>query len=92
MSEAQQAEPQRHSAFFTLSLLIDSEQMNALLDACWPHAVWDQKLLEDVQRQHAESSELSAAINPMFDDIADRRERRPLQLQRLLGRHLHRRA
>ena len=72
MSEAQQAEPQRHSAFFTLSLLIDSEQMNALLDACWPHAVWDQKLLEDVQRQHAESSELSAAINPMFDDIADR--------------------
>ena len=29
-------------------------------------------MLEDLQRRYAESSELNAAINPMFDDIADR--------------------
>lgn len=72
MNELQPAEQSPRSACFTLSLLIDSEQMAALTAACWPHAAWNQPLLERLQRRYAQSSELNAAINPMFDDIADR--------------------
>ncbi len=72
MNPSQPAQTPQRSAFFTLSLLIDSEQMAALIGACWPHASWDQPLLENLQRRYADSSALNAAINPMFDDIADR--------------------
>jgi hypothetical protein len=72
MSERPAAEVSDRRAFFTLSLLIDNEQMGSLVDSCWPHAMWDQTLLENLQRRYADSSALNAAINPMFDDIADR--------------------
>jgi hypothetical protein len=62
-------------AFFTLSLLIDGEQIDALWRECAPdapHTVWTQRLLEQMQTQYDDSGRLQAAINPMFDDIADR--------------------
>jgi hypothetical protein len=67
--------PPERGAFFTLSLLFDRAQVNDLLRACWGRAaapVWDERLLQKLQLRHSDSGALHAAINPMFDDIADR--------------------
>jgi hypothetical protein len=72
MTGSEQAEPTQGTAFLTLSLLIDSEQMNTLLAACWPRARWNQELLKKVRKDYEQSYALNDAIDPMFEDIADR--------------------
>src|SRR5687768_5677029 len=71
MSGSQQADPQG-TAFLTLSLLIDGEQMNTLLGACWPRALWNQELLKQVRKDYEQTHALNDAIDPMFEDIAVR--------------------
>jgi hypothetical protein len=69
------AQPPDKGAFFTLSLLFDRQQIDELLHDCWPQSPrvrWDKKLLERLQDQYVDSTKLHGAINPMFDDIADR--------------------
>jgi hypothetical protein len=63
------------TAFFTLSLLIDSAQINQLIHKCSGDSgrkVWSQRLLEAIQASYMDTQWLQGAINPMFDDIADR--------------------
>lgn len=62
-------------AFFTLSMLINSAQINSLIAASGgprDKDIWNQDLLKGLQATLADSADLQRAINPMFDDIADR--------------------
>jgi len=62
-------------AFFTLSLLIDGEQIDRLWRDSGGGAAtvrWTETLIKRVQAQYSDSERLHAAIEPMFDDIADR--------------------
>lgn len=75
MNEQANARPPRRGAFFTLSFLFDRQQIDELLRACWPLGArmqWDKDLLKDLQKEYEHSNKLHDAINPMFEDIADR--------------------
>lgn len=54
-------------AFFTLSLLIDGALLNEMT-----HGQWEKGVLTRLQKGLAETQKLQNAINPMFEDIADR--------------------
>lgn len=85
--DSEQTEPQQPTAFFTLSLLIDSVQINALIRESWrdaPRNPWNQTLLKKLRQPsrhmphrngsagYLDTRRLQDAINPMFEDIADR--------------------
>lgn len=69
-------DPEKAHAFFTLSIPIEGEELSALINGDRPStagkSTWDKSLLDQIQRTIAESQDLQSAINPMFDDIADR--------------------
>lgn len=75
------------TAFFTLSMLIDSSQIDALADLIASDQrgrlaklvgmkkrvrFWSQDLLKEIRPKAAESDALHKDINPMFEDISDR--------------------
>lgn len=75
------------TAFFTLSMLIDSSQIDALADLIASDQrgrlaklvgmkkrarFWSQDLLKKIRPKAAESDALHKDINPMFEDISDR--------------------
>ena len=60
-------------AYFTLSLLIEGEDINRVLEEFGGGAAaWDQDTLRDIEHGYADSGALQRAIGPMFDDISDR--------------------
>ena len=68
----------RSYAFLTLSILISGDEINALANAgprgagAAPGLVWRREHLASLKGRYAESRDLQRAIDPMFEDIADR--------------------
>ncbi|HEX7309327.1 hypothetical protein, partial [Lentzea sp.] len=56
----------------TISVLIRHEDLHTALRQHAPGMRWDKKLVEGL-RKHEQSTELSLAIEPLFNDIADRK-------------------
>lgn len=62
-------------AFFTLSMLASSGQVNSLIaESGGPRDsnIWNEDLIKGLSATLADSADLQKAIKPMFDDIADR--------------------
>ncbi|MEV8441033.1 hypothetical protein AB0425_26955 [Actinosynnema sp. NPDC051121] len=68
-AEDRQREGRLH---LTVSLLIQHEDLRRALSRQAPGLRWDKKLV-DTLRTHEESRALSRAIEPLFNDIADRK-------------------